>query len=584
MNKQLYQLTGLAAASLFAGHADALSFNVGDVSISSDNRLSIGGAVRMQQRDSEIIGIANGGTADSTNHDDGNLAFGRGTPVFMGSKLTSDLTVSYGKFGGYVRGSYIFDPVADKHDYFNAANYGAGKSAPVSEFNERMRAVQGHLGQNGRLLDAYIYGSFDLADHNVGFKLGRQVINWGESTLIVNGINSFVAADQNKLRVPGFELAEVFTPMPAAWFSAGLPAGFSMEAFYQLQWQQTYPDAVGSFFSTQDYAGYGATRANIGFGRAPENTPNTTVPRAPDVDPKNGGQFGVKVEHVLPIFNDMDLALYAVQYHSRLPLLSGVSRQTFGAPSELASYFEEFPENIRLYGASFNTTLPWDLALQGEYSFKQGQPLQIDDVELLLAGLGVPSQIDPVLGDTLGGKYIRGWRRYNVSQVNLGLTRIFGPQDWLGTDQVLMLLEAADMYVHNLPPSSVLRFDAPATDTPGDCTLEAAACTGGVTQNTAPYASRNSWGYRLLTRLTYNNVLPGLALEPTFLFSHDVAGTSPTPIADFIAGSMAARAGIGAHFLSDWSGEVAYTNFFGGGRRNLMNDRDYAEFNIKYSF
>lgn len=205
-------------------------------------------------------------------------------------------------------------------------------------------------------------------------------------------------------------------------------------------------------------------------------------------------------------------------------------------------------------------------------------------MELLLTGVGVPSQIDPVLGDALGSKYIRGWRRHNISQVDLSVTRLFGPQRWLATEQVLFLAEVADMYVHTLPSESELRYEGPGTDTPGDCVLSAAACTGAVTQSNGGYATRNSWGYRLLARLTYNNVLEGLSLEPALLFSHDVSGVSPTPVANFVGGVKSVRPALLMHFHQSWTGEIAYTNYFGAGERNLMNDRDYVEAHVKYSF
>lgn len=552
--------------------------------IANANKLSFGTAMRVQERDSGIVGTGNGGRSFSTNHDDGNLAFDDGDAIFAITKLTSDLTVSKNGYGVFLRGSLFYDPVLNRHDYFNPSNYGAGKSAPSTEFERRTRDARNYLGRNGRLLDAYVFGAAPIAGRSVSFKLGNQVVNWGESTLITNGINSIIPADANKLRVPGFELNEVLTPVPMLWFGSSLWGNFSFEAFYQLQWKKTQPDVVGSYFSTQDYAGVGATRANLGFGQAPENTPNTTVPRAADVEPKNSGQFGVKLETVIPQLNEMGLSLYAMQYHSRLPLLSGTSKPAFASPSETANYFIEYPENIRLYGLSFNGAAPFGFAIQGEYSYKQGQPLQIDDVELLLTGVGVPSQIDPVLGDALGGKYIRGWRRHNVSQVDINVTRLVGPLSWLHNDQILFLAEVADMYVHTLPPESQLRYEGPATDTPGDCVLSGAACTGPVTQNNGGYATRNSWGYRLLARLTYNNVFSGVTLEPTILWSQDVSGISPTPVANFIGGVKSVRPSLAVRYLESLTGELAYTSFFGAGERNYMNDRDYVELNLKYSF
>ena len=41
---------------------------------------------------------------------------------------------------------------------------------------------------------------------------------------------------------------------------------------------------------------------------------------------------------------------------------------------------------------------------------------------------------------------------------------------------------------------------------------------------------------------------------------------------------------LGADYLNAWSADLSYTDFFGAGRYNLINDRDFVSFNVKYSF
>jgi hypothetical protein len=169
----------------------------------------------------------------------------------------------------------------------------------------------------------------------------------------------------------------------------------------------------------------------------------STVPRGDTIEAEDGGQYGGKMSFYVAALNDMDLAVYAANYHSRLPVLSGTSRSGATAPASTATYFVEYPEDIQLYGLSFNTTVPWlDVALQGEYSLKRGQPLQIDDVELLLAGLGAPGQI---LGTFAGAQFnqtVQGWRRFDIDQVDISVTKILGPLAWMGYDQLSMFVEA----------------------------------------------------------------------------------------------------------------------------------------------
>ncbi|MGH8462375.1 MAG: DUF1302 domain-containing protein [Stenotrophobium sp.] len=579
------QLTAISCGCLLSMNAQAFSDDLRGVHLDLQNKFSVGAAWRVQSQDPALIGIGNGGQAYSLNKDDGDLAFDKGQIVSSVAKLTSDITLSRGKFGLFARGSAFFNNELNNKSFFNPANYGAGKAAPISEYNQKNHDVQAQIGRGVDWLDTYFYGSMPVLNRTFSFKLGRQVLNWGESTFVLNGINSNEALNANRARVPGFALNEVIIPTPLAWASLGLTDNTSIEGYYQLRWQRTIIDASGSYFSTNDFAGIGGTRADISFGQAPENTPGMTVTRAGDRTPKNSGQFGVALRTFLPWLNSTDLAIYAMNYHSRLPLFSGISTLTPPPPNGIsassARYFSEYPENIHLYGLSFDTTLPWGLAMQGEYSYKQGQPIQIDAVELLLTGLGVPSQIDPIAGDSVGNKYIRGWRRHGVSQADIGLTRIFGPSTLLGWDQIVTLFEAGYMHVHGMESNNVLRYDGPATDLPGNAAIAAA---DHVPQQQGGYATANSWGYNLLARFSYNNVLDVVNLEPTIRYAQDVQGNSPKPISDFVAGRKQVTLSMGMNFHSNWSTEVGYTNFFGAGKNNLIADRDFVDAVIKYAF
>lgn len=612
MNRILPKKT-LMALALAAGFsaspvALALDYEMFGLPLQLDNRVTVGGAWRMEARDADRIGIANGGHAYSTNGDDGNLAFDNGDMVAAAAKLTSDLTVTRGNFGLFMRGSYLFDAQLHNHDYFNLNNYyvtaaapgvgltptGRPSVAPIAEYRYRSDAVGDQLGNDADLLDAYLFGSFAVGNRDVAFKLGRQVINWGESTFILNGINSLIAFDANQLRVPGSELDETAIPTAMAWISATLVPKLSMEAFYQLDWQRTEIDASGSFWGTNDFASIGGTRANLTFGLPPENTPNTTIPRAPDRRPSDSGQYGVKLSTTIPSLNEMDLAFYGMNYHSRLPLVSGISKASFAAPSETGGFFVEYPEDIQLYGLSFNTVVG-DWSLQGEYSYKVDQPLQVEDVELLLAGVGLPSQVTPPpaapLGSALGNQYIRGFRRHDVSHTDASITRLLGPLPLLGYDQLLLLAEAGAVYVHDLPPESVLRYEGPGTYLPGDAAV-AALVSGStlpifgraVPQQVGGYATDFSWGYKLIARFQYNNVFNLFRLEPVLRFDHDVEGVTPTPLVNFVEGRKSLTTKLTAAYLQSWSADVAYTRYFGGAAQNLLSDRDYVEALVKYTF
>jgi len=591
----------LAVAGLMSpAVVQALDFHKDGVELRVDTRLSVGASMRVAEQDADNIGISNGGNAYSTNNDDGNLAFDKGDLTASALKITSDATLSAGDYGLFVRGSYVYDPTLNDKRYFNRANYGQpGKEAPLSEFDERTDEVRDRLGNDAILLDAYVYGSNVFGSRTLTYKLGRQILNWGESTLVLNGLNSLISANANKLRVPGFEIDEALKPVGMAFASIDLIENLSAEGFYQFEWRRTDPDAAGGPLSTNDFVVIGGARANLSFAIPAENDLASTTPRSADNRPSDGGQYGGALRYYLSQLNGVELAVYAAKYHSRLPLISGISGteplRPFGS-----SYFIEYPEDIRMFGFSFNSTLPAGLALQGEYSLKKDQPIQIDDVELLLTGLGVPSQLNPVLGGASGNQYIKGYRRYDVSQIDFSLSRVFGPSSLLRNDQTILVLEVAYDRVHGMPSTNELRFDAPGTFQPGfDAQTDGTARAGFLVNrglingdgsredlpaNTASYATANSWGYKLLARLSYNNAIGSVALNPTIRFDHDVNGYTPTPIGNFIEDRKLISVSIGWTYRAAWSGDVGYTQYFGGGTQNLLSDRDFVTASLSYSF
>jgi hypothetical protein len=579
--------------------ASALQFGTDEIHGTLSSTLSAGVGLRMQNPDPQLVGIANGGQGYSTNGDDGNLAFDKHDLYATATKLTSDLTLTYRDFGVFVRGTYLYDVTLNsKNGFFDRGDFAGPptRTQGPADFRRRTSRVQDELGDGGDILDAYFFGSTDLGGRSLSYKIGRQNIQWGESTFILNGINSLVAFNANRFHTPGYSLTEVENPAETLWAGVDLADNVNLEAFYQWKWRETVTDATGSFFSTNDFVATGGERVEIGFGRCPENSAPLTcafasggsaAPRHADNTPSNGGQYGAALNLILPQLSEMGLSLYAANYHSRLPVVSGNAVTTPGVPGT-ASYTVEYPEDIKLYGISFNAGLPDDvlggIALQGEYSLKQDQPLQIEDVEILLAALrvGAPNQIDAMDGRPRNpGEFIRGYIRRDVSQFDLSATKIIGPIPAIRSDQLLLLGEVGLTHVHNMPDENTLRLEGPGTYTPANA---AVAAGSGVPQQTDGYPTANSWGYRLMGRLTYNNVFGRVNLTPTLYFAHDVKGTSPTPILNFVEGRKQVTASMGIAFRQAWDVEVGYTNYFGGGNFNLLNDRDFLSLAVKYSF
>ena len=572
----------------------------GEVTGSFDTTLSLGARWRMEKPDPALIGIANGGTARSVNEDDGNLNWDRGDLVSLTAKATHDLELNYRNYGAFVRATYFYDDAVMSKD---------GLSSEARD----------QAGRDFELLDAYVRGDFDVGNRRLGVRLGRQVVNWGESTFIQNGINVLNPIDVSRLRIPGSELREGLMPLNMLWASHDLTDRLSVEGTWLLEWEETRIDPAGTFFSSNDFLSPGGKQVFIGFGRtndlsSPEtNAPFSAIgaPRGEDREPSDSGQYGVAFRYFAEQLNFTEFGLYFVRYHSRTPFASGVAGAPtvfeqgqeivvvpdgqggfFPAPPGVpqARYFAEYPEGIRVQGLSFNTPGPWGIALQGEYSYRPNQPVQIAAPELLLAALGQGSQIPPENISADGE--IRGYERVTMQQVQLSATKAFGPT--FGAQQFIAVGEVG--YTNLDLPRSV-PFNAPGVFLPAEGSDRRTSF--GAFQDKG-YASRDSWGYRLVGRMDYPNVIGAATLSPRLVFSHDVSGRSPT----FNEGAKALTFGLGINYLQNFEMDLSYTSFFGGetisgtdlapnpfgqprtysSHTNPLKDRDFLAISVSYSF
>jgi hypothetical protein len=585
----------LAVGFAVAGSASAmkLAFDNDEMSGSFDTTISAGVSVRTQAQDLSLIGIANGGTSRSVNEDDGNRLYDKNKTFSELLKVNHELELKYGTWGVFLRGMYFVDFAARR-------NYDLG---PIA---------RDRLAEDAEMLDAFVTKSFDVNGKNLRFRAGKQVISWGESTFIPNSINVINPVDVSKLRTPGSELKEAFIPTISLSGSYELSKAASMEAFVLFNHDKFRLDPRGAYFSSNDYALDDGNQVFVGFGRRKDLTgktatnpvPPTTpgagpvaaalygpfdpaaavwAPRGADRPASDYGQYGLAFRYLATELNNSEFGLYFLNYHSRIPMLSGikgtVTSVLTGGPlatpvghTGTASYFAEYPEDIRLYGVSFNTAGPAGIALQGEFSYRPNQPLAYSGIELILAALG---QANTVTGGTQipgapagateaffvpNGTYLQGYARVKMSQFQMTATKT-APQV-LGADQGALVGEIGYTHYSGLPNAHNLpftqKFNAPGVFLPA---LALAATTSDSRSiQTDGYVTTNSWGYRLVGRLDYSNLVFGANVSPRLAFSHDVSGVSQT----FNEGVMSYALGANFEWQKKWTLDLSYTSYFGG--------------------
>ncbi len=290
----------------------------GTLSGSWDTTFTYGQAWRIEERDCRLIAIANGGCGRSPNIDDGNLNYG--TDMYSRAlKVLTELSLNSRNFGAFVRASALYDDAA-----------GDTQRTPLSDRSEDL--VESYT----RLLDAFVYAKFNLGSMPAELRLGRQAVSWGESTFIQQGINVINHFDVSALRVPGAELKEAFLPQEMVNFSVQFTDAFSAQAIYITDWNSTVPEPSGSYFSNNDFAATGGSKVVLGFGSfsdmgvdfrplgGPYIENFQTVNRLDTIEPDDDGQFGLSLKYYAQGFNNgTEFGLYFLNYHSRLPLISG---------------------------------------------------------------------------------------------------------------------------------------------------------------------------------------------------------------------------------------------------------------------
>ena len=677
---------GITAACLaFSSHnVLAASFQLGEFDVTFDSTFSYGTSMRVEDRDFDQIGKSNHPRFDwtgynaalnpiysssdvwaqqgsySNNGDSGNLNFDKGDTFSQLLKGTHELNIRKDNYGFFSRFMYFYDMELMDGDRAYTNPTSGNQVDPCSD-----KQAKEQVCADLRLLDAFVYADFDLNDgeNPLSIRLGQQVVNWGESSLITHGI-SVNPVDIDRLKAPGAEVKEAYIPVGMLWASLGITENLTLEAYYQYEWHETRLPVAGTYFSTNDFGAVNGYQNNVqlGFTSNPDIdlahlTTNLnslygqwgSVLQAQGIDPqsaeaqamlanmylayptkvalrgkgdagikepKDSGQFGIKLGWFAPDLNDTEFALYYINYHSNRPLISGQASDFTQASiakdlamiasttitedniTQLGAFTKgvlEYPEDIKLYGLSFNTTIG-ETAFSGEFSYREDEPLQIDDVELLYAGMAEQLAVAGIRPDfaeisqietVAPGSIAQGYVTSDTMQLQFTAAHLFGPS--LGADSWAVVGEVGGVTINDMPSYDEMRLNVAGTGRSGtmvgvegqDYTLLHQALSNGPETN--PFPSASAWGYRLIAKGEYNNLFSGVNFVPKVVFSHDVNGITPDPLYLFIEDRKSLGLNMNFNYQNAWSVDFSYNTFWGGGQTNNFSDRDYVSFNIKYS-
>lgn len=595
IRNRLSQSISLAIfTATLAGPAAAVEFNLGEIEGRFDSQLSIGSSWRMSDANSDLYSKANSGTgAGGGSFDDGTQNYAKGDAFSTVFKGVHDLELRKDNVGAFIRGKYWYDYALSEGSVNHGHipnGYASNASLDDSDFNDNAKF------SGAEILDAYIYGEFEVNDKPLDLRLGRQVVNWGESTFIQGGINVINPFDVNAFRRAGAEIKEGLLPVNMAFASLGLTDNLNVEAFYQLEWEKTSVDGCGTYFSSADISSEGCDgirvvspsipptgAADSTYYKAFNNSPDLVVNRTEDPirEAKDSDQFGLAFRYFAEELNSTEFGLYLAQYHSRLPIISGVktdlrSLGTLGALGVFKSqYFVEYPETTKMIGLSFSTSLG-DIAWSGEVSHKADVPIQMNGAMLVssMLSLGNPAvsgnnPVNSLVASTGYGEDIHGYTMFDVTQAQTSFVKFV--DQVMGASRLTLVGELGWTHIHDFDDSnSAIKY--------GRNSL-----FGYTAGDNDGFVTQDSFGYVARANLSYSDVFAGVNLKPEISIKQGIEGNGPEPGAAFREGESSATLSLTADYLNQYRVQVGYTDFFGGDY-NAIDDRDYLSLSASASF
>ncbi|MDO3721648.1 DUF1302 domain-containing protein [Marinobacter sp. chi1] len=607
---------GVALATALGGFssvANGFTFDAGEWDGALNTTVSIGSSWRMQDPDPALYSAANAavvgeepGTGGKS--DGGNLNYDKGDRFSTVAKFLTELSLEKDYMGALVRVKGWYDQALEDKDvrFGNQAN-GYQQGEPLSD-----RGYDNLLKYSGiQLMDAFVYNTWDINYRPLQVRLGRQVVNWGES-LFIQGVNQGInPIDVPAFRRPGTELREVLLPSNMLYANLGLGGGVSVEAYYQFEWQNSPVEGCGHYWAVTESAispnvGGCVSAVGVGPGSSPQDLQNGTYyPQADRNDTDDQGQFGLALRFPVDAIQT-EFGLYAINYHSKFPMLNVNTGSGFGSASDAGfrglpfQAFEAagltpadvawvYPEDIQLYGISAASNIAsWSVG--AELTHTKDLPVIINGADLVVGAATGAGPMGETFQNAGANANVKGYDRFDKTQFQINGLNLWS--NVLGAQTALLIAEVGFQYGGDIPDSFTdRRYGRGFTFGFGqhqDLAGGADPCAIGA--NTSPEGCRNdgyvtdfSWGYRIRGSLDYQNPFGlGMLVQPSLFVGHDVKGNALD--GQFKEGRISAALGSDFTYLKRHKFGLSYVHFADSADYNDLRDRDYASANYSYTF
>ena len=540
--KMRFSLFGKACVALagiaifFASPVMAFTFSSGELQGGLDITLGYGTAYSTEK--GNTLNYTNTKHVDAPNYKSDETF--RGTGIVMQVwKVLAELDLAYQDYGFKSTASFAYDTeMMDKQ-----RNYDYDGDGIKDGWSDEAVDASGRVLN---LLDAYAYGSF--FDDKLDLRVGRQVINWGEGLVFMEGVSVQAPFNINNLVLPGSELKEAYIGLGAVRAQLAATDTLSLDAYWQWEWQKNMFPGTGTFYGDDILASPGAeeeTLAWIGFFGFED--------REEDIDESN--QWGISATSYI---GNSEYGIYYSRYNDAMP--------SVGLDLDKGVVFVTYAEDQDMFGISMATSVPWLGAwtINTELSYRP-------DRRISTVIFGGPNGIG--LNDD--GQYWTEADTWNASVHGFWLGKSFIG----GIDSQFAFIQIG---------VDIMDYDGPMSDlqpmlADHDAAVNVSAGPDPIYKvlDADEQVSTTAWGIAAEWDATWQSVMPAVDVTLALFAQYDFAGNSHLT-GNFSEGRLLSSVGLSSVIHNDWETGISYA-------RTDYNDSNYevqntVNFNVNYKF
>lgn len=468
----------------------------------------------------------------------GDGKFGRGDVVTNRFDLFSEFDAVYQKrFGLRLSAAGWYDQAYHDTSVNNPAVF------PTGEYSSDTK--RWYRGPSGELLDAFVFGRFDVGGRSLDLRAGRHNLYWGESLF---GFTNSIAYSQGPVdirkavSIPGAEAKELFKPVNQISGQINLTDEVALAGQYQLEWKPSSLPDGGTYLGSKDFL---TNRGGNLIPLAPGFSPAWVGSAKPD--PKNA--WGLRMSWTPDAMEGGNVAVYHRRFTDTLPYGS------LNAASSAVSL--AYTEDIKLTGVSLSTVVA-GFSVGSELSYRQNMSLNT---------IVLPEQGSQPRGNT-----------------------------WHALVNVVKALPASPLYgsATFLAELNYTRLGK-VTANPGAYTSVDYGCPAAGLVMEDSCSTRDAWNLAVKFEPVWYQALPGVDLSMPLFYSVGLKGNSPT--GDSFKGGGSYSLGLSAVVREKYTVGLSYNGYSvkvkdkstfattnQSGASGYLGDRGWVSLTLKATF